>query len=297
MIWNIGTNQNSIKSLNYLAARKRYFQTCNMLVVVSFIIPLFTSIGAFALLGAVGEATAYLALFSLIYSIIEVGYIEPKLSTTSVQCAGLVEAFDCEVFDLSKNPNFGSSFSSAHISEAASKLSSPEMAKLRDWYNAELGLLPRPVAAMIAQYTSTAYDQSLRKSYLNILKTCLILLCTALIIFMLLQNLKIRESLITSIVPFLPLLLWFIKAITGTSNLIADQNTALNALDQQWALVKSGRLMGRALEEVVRDNQDGLYLRRTNSSLIFPKLYSILRPRLEGRANRTAAQFIEEYGS
>jgi hypothetical protein len=297
MIWNISDLQNSTKCINILAARRSSFRHCNFLVGVSFFVPLGLSLIAFLYLGSESLVLVYLSIFSLTYSLAEVIYIEPKLEAVASQCAGLADDFDCEVFDLPINENFRSGCSYAFISEAASSLGEAEIETLRDWYRPELGMLPRQVSAFVAQYTSTAYDQALRKSFLKLLFWAIFLVCSSILVLMVYQNLEIRQSLISSVVPFLPLLVWFLKTIAANRKLVADQEATLNSMDRQWLNIRDHSLSGMSLDIINRDNQDGLYLRRTNSALIFPKLYFVLRPRLEGRAAQNAERFVAEFNA
>ncbi|MES2816128.1 MAG: hypothetical protein V4720_14615, partial [Pseudomonadota bacterium] len=75
------------------------------------------------------------------------------------------------------------------------------------------------------------------------------------------------------------------------------QESALIKMDEQWKLIVKGRMSGQGIAAMLRDNQDALFLRRLDTTIVFPYLYSLLRPKLEGRAARRVEHFTEEYSN
>lgn len=294
-MWPIKDIQNDPKNLKYLAARRKAFEACNLFVVLSFLFALGLSIVAFFMPEGKSSASDVLAVISLIYVIAETAYINPKIRKTSRRSAGLQEKFDCTLFDIEQNPNFALDASQASIEADATNLSNRKSSDLQNWYESDLGILPRPVAGLVAQYTSTAYDHSLRKFYLRVLWFLFLILVVCLVVFLVFQNEKFRDSIVVTIVPFVPLLTWFIATIRANSELASDQDKAMQLMDNAWVQVCRGVLKGPALKEAVRDSQDALYMRRAEGTLIFPGIYRFKRGELEGRAARSAATFRREY--
>lgn len=295
MTWPINEVQNLSSNLKYLAARRKTFEACNNLIIMSFMMVLGLSCVAFWRPNGNSEAAEILAIFSLIYTLFEASFIDLKIAKTSKQNASLQEKFDCNIFDIDQNPHFAPDLSKASIEADASALSAKKMAKLVNWYESDLGSLPKPVAGFVAQYTSTAYDYSLRQFYLKLLWGLFIALIVCGVIYLVGQNDRFRSSIVVSIVPLVPLFIWLIKAIRSNSELASEQNEALKVMDDAWRQVRRGVLKGPALKEAVRDSQDALYFRRASPALIFPGIYRLRRSALEGRAARTAASFRAEY--
>jgi hypothetical protein len=297
MTWPIHELQNSPTNLKYLAARKKTFEACNRLVVVSFLFALGLSIAAFLLPAGKKEMAEILAIVSLIYTVFEACFIEPKIVKTSGRNAALQEKFDCNIFDMEQNPHFAPNLSQAGINAEASALTDKKMANLTNWYESDLGSLPKPVASIVAQYTSTSYDQALRKSYLKILYFLFTALIVGGLVFMVGENDKFRASIVVSVVPFMPLFIWLLRTILTNLELVTDQDKTLMLMDDVWLQICRGVLKGPALLETARDSQDALYIRRASGTLIFPGIYRLKRPKLEGRAARTASTFRKEYES
>lgn len=295
MMWLIEDIQNDPVNLKYLAARRKTFEVCNLFIVVSFLFALGLSIFAFIMLGGKSNASDILAIIALIYTIAEAGYINPKIRKASRRSAALQEKFDCTLFDIEQNPHFCPGTSQASIEADATELSKRKFSSLKNWYESDLAFLPRPVAGLVAQYTSTAYDHSLRRFYLKVLWFLFLILAVCLVGFLVSQNEKFRESIVVAVVPFVPLLTWFITTIRSNSELASDQDQAMQLMDDAWAQICRGVLKGSALKEAVRDSQDALYMRRAEGTLIFPGIYRIKRGELEGRAARTAATFRRGY--
>lgn len=295
MSWPINELQNSLTNLKYLAARRKTFEVCNLLIVVSFLFALGLSVIAFFLPEGKSDVAEILAIVSLVYTVFEVAFIDRKIADTSKRNAALQERFDCNVFGINQNPHFAPDISQARIDADASALSARKMTNLANWYERELGSLPKPIAGLVAQYTSTAYDQSLRCFYLKILRALFIVLIVCGLAYLVGQNDKFRFSIVVSVVPFVPLFIWFITKIRSNSDLVSEQEEALKLMDEVWLQAHRGVLTGAALDEAVRDSQDALYMRRASGTLIFPGIYKVKRSALEGRAARTAASFLTEY--
>ncbi|QFT58923.1 hypothetical protein FIU94_08805 [Sulfitobacter sp. THAF37] len=238
-----------------------------------------------------------LAIVSLIFTICEAGFIHPKIVKTSRRNATLQERFDCRVFDIDENPHLALDISQASIEVDASALNKKKLANLEDWYESDLGAMPKPVAALVAQYTSTAYDHALRRFYLKVLWFLFMALIIFVFVFLVGQNDRFRDSIVVSIVPFVPLLTWFITTIRSNDDLASDQDKTMQLMDDMWLQICRGVLKGEALKEAVRDSQDALYMRRAEGTLIFPGIYNLKRSAFEGRAARRADTFRREYAT
>jgi hypothetical protein len=295
MTWPINDRQNSPANIKYLAARRKTFEACNGLIIVGFLFALGLSIAAFLISDGTSDAAEILAIISLVFTIVEAKFIEPTITRVSRRNAALQEKFDCSLFEIDQNPHFAPDVSRASIELDAAALSNKKRVSLTDWYESDLGSLPKLVAAFVAQHTSTAYDHALRKFYLKILKLCFAILIVGLGSYLISQNDKFRESLVVSVVPFVPLVVWFIKNMLSNRELALDQEEALKIMDDVWMHILRGVLNGRPLMEAVRDNQDALYMRRASGTLIFPGIYKLKRSAFEGRAARTASTFRTEY--
>ena len=118
-----------------------------------------------------------------------------------------------------------------------------------------------------------------------------------MILILIYGNLDAQTFVLSVMIPFLPILTWVLKMTSKTKLMVLDQDRALKIIDSQWLSVRAKRLNGANLKEAVKDNQADLFRRRAMSTLLFPLLYWILRPKLEGYAHRDAKRFVEEYNA
>lgn len=295
MRWDINKQQNSNLNINLLAARLVQFKFLNLLTGAGFIISIIISIWAVSSLFIPGLYPEYLALFSLIYTLLDAFFIEPEFERRAACGAGLMEEFDTNLFGIEENPNLQKPCGAAMVSEWAERIDQKRRSNLLNWHSGRLGDVPQEVAALIAQYSSTAYDQSLRLLYSRILTWFLVVLILGALLIAFYANIPIQDTVVRIFVPLLPIAVWAARNRAKTLGLITDQAQALSLMDQQWKLVVSGRLAGNKLRSVVRDNQDAVYRRRTNSVLIFPLIYKALRPRLEASTMRRAEDYVSDY--
>lgn len=295
MKWSLKEQQNSKSNINLLAARLIQFKSLNLLTGVGFIIAIIVSTWTVSSLFIPGLHPEYLALFSLIYTLLDAFFIEPEFERRAACGAGLMEEFDTNLFGIEENPNFQKPCSAAMVSEWAERIDQKGRSDLLNWHSEHLGHVPQEVAALIAQYSSTAYDHSLRLLYSRMLTWFLIILSAGALAMVFYANMPIQDTVVRIFVPLLPIAVWAARNRAKTLGLIADQAQALRLMDQQWKLVASGRLAGNKLRSVVRDNQDAVYRRRTNSVLIFPLIYKALRSRLEASTTRRAEDYVSDY--
>jgi hypothetical protein len=226
MTWTLDLAQNE-ENLQWLAARDANFSRASRLYFLSFFASLAFSAAAFAMIGFDAHWVNMLAIVSLLYTIVEISVIEPAIAKASKVGASLAEKFDCEIFDLPQNEHMRCELSAASILHASERIDRSKIRRLKNWYDPVLQKLPRRVAAVAAQYTSTEYDMALRKNYLAVLHLMLFVPGVVIFAFMLYRNLDIRQSLVTSVVPFLPLTIFLIRNINATRSLIAEQDAAL----------------------------------------------------------------------
>lgn len=294
MSWQLNSTQNG-DGFDFLAARSANFRWASRLYLVSFIAPLGLSFIGFWMTGIPSDAANILAIVSLFYTFLELVFIERTIARATKVGAGLAEKFDCEIFGIPRNEYMKGELSVASISHATESMTPKQIDALKNWYNPELQKLPKDVAAVAAQYTSTAYDMALRKTFVKCLFFMLGTLILGVLAFMIYKNLDIRQSLVTSVIPFLPLAVFLIKNALATRDLIAEQEAALRVMDTQIKQILRGVLRGGPLLEACRDNQDALYMRRSAPLLVMPGIYLVARRRREESANRYAAKLVSEY--
>lgn len=298
MIWNIDDKQNTQEMLDLLAARNYNYKLPNTLIFLGFIFSAFLSMVSLLQVwipSGYAGFPAYLAAISLVYTVHESWLIDPISERRSIRGAELIDEFDRELFNIEKNQHTRDTISRASVIQDAKTIDEETREYLKGWYSYHLGRLPIEYAALVAQYTATGYDQALRKSYITILQVAIFFLIAVILTTAMVSNMSFHEFVIKVMVPFLPLLNWCIKNYVRTKALVVDQDRSLKLMDVQWAAICRKQLSGQNLIDTLRDNQSDIFRRRCSSVHIFPMLYKILRPKLEGHAHRNAEVFAREY--
>lgn len=297
-MWDISERQNLDKMQRLLAARHTCFKLPNFLVFAGLVVSVLFSLSALAQVWwptCFSPYGGYVALASVSYGLIEAWKLDPFVERRSALCAEIIDTFDRDLFEIDRNEHTKQGATRQIISHSSDAASDGAKKNFKDWYSRELSRLPIQVSALIAQYTTTSYDNALRRSYLAILKALLWIIWATILIVAVVGDLTIQSFLISVMVPFLPILTWCLKNLGKTQNLISDQERAISIMESQWSAVLGQRLSGDNLRDAIRDNQDDLFRRRSSSTLLLPLLYKFLRPKLEGNASRGALEFITEY--
>lgn len=286
--------------IKYLIARNQLYILPNLLVVIGFSVAIFLSVSSLAQVWwpeKFLQYATYIAAVSVIYAIFDSYLLDPFVESRTFGCAEVIDQFDRKLFDMDGNEHTRGLVSRATIDDMAHRGSKMPLSQFKNWYREELGDLPRDAAVLVAQYTSMAYNKALRESYLRMLRYAQFVILALVVLIFILGNLDAQTFVLSVMVPFLPILTWVLKMLSKTKLMVSDQDRALKIIDSQWQLVCDRKLSGANLKDAANDNQADLFRRRAMSTLLFPSLYRILRPKLEGYAHRDAKRFVEEYNS
>lgn len=285
--------QTSVENRDLLRARHRNYRaakvTQGLLVLLSIVLPVIgVWIGPQA-----PEIRPHLALASLILLLMETTLLDRIQKDRLKRGAKLQEQFDTDVFGLPWN-RFVTGAPVEH--EDVRRLSAKPLSKNREvhfhaWYDRCIGRVPLHIARLIAQRTNISYDARLRRRYGGWLLALTLLFGVALLYAGLYKGLLFPDLIMTSVVPFLPVMTWALRERMQQANAA----TSLNNLNSEWDKIWTKALGGAdavVLTAESRSLQDAIYQHRERSPLVFDWVYSIFRSANEDEAHHAAEDFV-----
>lgn len=222
------------------------------------------------------DLTPYIALVSVIITLVDLLFISNYLSKFRTNGAKVQELFDCHIYGMEWNEtNSGEKPENSIVEDAARKYVENPKAPLNNWYHIDLEGLTQEQAILRCQETNLEYDRKLRYHFKN---DCTIV-CLAVVIGSFVVATFVGASVVGYltffIVPSLPLIVILIK-------LISDHQKAAKSLEEVRNAARKlrGVVNGVSLSQL-RQVQDKLYCSRKDSVLIPENYYHYRRSKLE----------------
>jgi hypothetical protein len=288
--------QNSPRGIKLLRARSStYRRAARMQKVQLWLAVLAPFVGS--VLGIlISGVRPYVAAVSLVITLLDVALIDRLQRNQLKLAARICEVFDTEVLQLPwSNHAAGAPPTPEQIDEAADSWRSGET-ELRDWYPVAVARAPIHLARVICQRTNLWYDSELRRRYSGILLSVVIGALVILFAGGLVAKINLVDFVATVLTPAAPMLLWALRDFYRQRDTADAQAAARAELEQLWKLVVSKQCEADECLSRARELQNTIFTRRSTSPLIFPGLYSRLRPGLEGQMNVGAEELLAQAG-
>ncbi|PWN67676.1 S-4TM family putative pore-forming effector [Chryseobacterium oncorhynchi] len=222
------------------------------------------------------DLTPYIALVSIIITLIDLLFLSDILSTYKKNAAKTQELFDCSVYNMDWNQtNCGEKPENWIIENASNKYIHNPKAPLTNWYHISLDGLAQEEAILRCQETNLEYDRKLRYHFKNDCTIVALIVVTLSFIIATIINASIQGYLTNFFAPTLPLLVILFK-------LILDNQKAVKSLEE---VRKAARILGNSdtlpTLHQLRQVQDKLFCSRKDSVLIPENYYTFRRDKLE----------------
>ncbi|MGO8105350.1 S-4TM family putative pore-forming effector [Rhizobium leguminosarum] len=295
----ISTRQDSSNALMLMQARQQVWLVAKRVLVVQFALTVVAAlaIGVLNLLfPSLRHITAAIALF---LALLDVAFLDRWYKSLLKKNAKIGEEFDTYVLNIPWNDFVvGRRVSPEYIDKASksyAKRSSDE--KLKSWYPPEFSSIPEHIGRLLCQRTNLWYDAELRRQYAYILMAFAFVIVTIGLFVAWFNSLTFPELVIAFMVPATPLLLWCLREIFRQLDTATSQDTTRQSTETLWIKAADSTFDVAKSEAIARQCQDAIYARRGGSSLVFPGVYSWLRPRFEKKMNSVAGTLLEQYKS
>lgn len=293
---NINKVQNSLESLQRLAAQRELYSSAKTLYIIQLIGNILVPV-SFSIVSIFNPVLSpYSALYGICFFLTDLILIEPGITTRKMKAAKIQELFDCDVLQLAKSPlKTASDITVEEVLthyDAHQKIKS-NIEKLRDWYPKEISSLGISVARLICQRANCWWDSKLRLAYCNLLRASCLLLVLAIAILGILGKLEFEKVVMiaSGLIPF-----FRFSARQYLDNLAANRrHESLKSFIQTlWDNIISKCINKDSLDDSSRSIQDEIYENRAKSPLILDVFYKFYRSKAEDLMYKSAQILIQE---
>jgi hypothetical protein len=292
----IPARQNEEAALKLMRARQWTYLIAMRLMVAQIVVTIVVPVAAAITTLILPDLRPHFAAIALVALLLDALVLDRHYKTLLKRAAKLGEKFDCVVLDLHWNSFVAGEGPETEDIHSASQswLRKHDDTELRDWYPIAAGEMPMALARIVCQRTNLRYDSELRRSYSLVILVTVVLVSLGLFAVGLLQDLNFT-AWILALAPAMPLLSWAGREYyrqRDTADALVELMTKVRGI---WQQALDGNCDDDECRSVSRELQNAIYLRRSTSPLIMPRLYKIKRLSLEDEMNSAASNFLEEY--
>ena len=288
--------QDSDESIKLLAAQKEIYKRGKGIYAFQMIlavpIPIVISLVTPLIVNSDQNVMWLFAFYSILATFIEF-FCEDNAMRLKKLAASIQEKFDIQVLDIPWNKTLiPRKPTNELIYRYYSKhIKNNRLDNLYGWYSKEILPIDSNIATLLCQRTNCSYDFALRERYSKAIG--LFAIGTFLILFVIAGQFKITLPQFISNV-FFPSLPVFVLAFKQ----ISRNNESIDNLRELNELIGS-ELEIRRFNDIIDDNlirqiQDKIYLKRINSPLLPEWAYKLLRQNLEEEMHFSIRQKIVE---
>jgi hypothetical protein len=293
---NIGQRQDEPELLRFLRARSQIYRWAErwqwMQLLLMVAVPIVGSV-----YGSINpDARSYVAGIAALMAIFDVVIMDRRYRKLIRLAAKAAEAFDVALFRLPwSKAAAGAQLDAEYVSTADRKWRGDE-GKLRGWYPVSVDRAPIDVARIICQRTNAWYDAELRRFYANLLAGVACLVVAGLIIFGIVQDLKVTDLLVTVFVPVAPIIIWSARERYRQIDAAEANEGVKSEAESLLGAIQSGKCSARERATQSRQLQNVIYTRRAANPMLFPFLYRVRRRKMEESMQDAADHWLKQLG-
>lgn len=294
MINDIVEKENKPSSIHKLAAQNSIYRKAKQISCLHFLL----SVVIVIVISFIGFLTDRFAIWVSLYSILILlvgDWLFNYINALKNEAAKVQNYFDLYVYSICWDSDiFGEKPENNIIIKYCKKYEKTykNYHKLEDWYSPNIANVDINAARLICQKSNCSYDQSLRKSFYNVICTISVISIFLVIVFSLQTNIYIGDLLLYVIAPCCPIIQWFCNNIKQNKESLSNSHTLNNIINETWDRL----LRGEAIEEEkIKKNQFRLYMNRKTNPLIPDWFYYKKRDENEDNINYSVDELINEY--
>lgn len=288
--------ENEERSIEMLAAQKEIYSEGKRLYGVNFFISVLLIVLA-SFLQILFPDLKFLNLLIALLSVLAVlsdNILDCYISELKEKATKIKECFDSYVLNIEWNfilcgdkPEYSEICKSYTKYTKAQKLD-----LLKNWYPEEIKLVSGTTGTIICQKVNCLYDSTLRKIYNFIIISIGIFAITILIFVGIWTNITLPDVFLTVLFPCCPIIQWTLKSLKDNNSSIQTLKHLNSLINSTWERLKKGEVIEKHL---IRQIQDGIYVKRISNLLIPDYLYNLRRKYLEKEMNYSVKELVKEF--
>lgn len=241
-------------------------------------------------------------LSGLIFTIIDIGYINPEINVIKEKAAKIQENFDCDVFELLWNDIKIDRIDMEEVNLNANKYIKKQknLNSLKMWYEEPIKKLPLQMGRFLCQRTNCWWDSNLRKNFIDKLKLMGFCFLILIIIFTLYKSISTKElvtgisTLIYGGFSFLYYYVFLIRQINDNENSNRKISKIKDKIDEIWQnILNSDKKTD--FDILSRQVQDEIFDHRKTTPIVFDWFYRREKDKHESSTVFSVEKAVAEY--
>jgi hypothetical protein len=292
----ICTQQNSERQIQRLAAQRQLYATAKTVfgwhAVASGPVAVALAFAVFMH----ADLKGYAALWGIALTIADVAWLTPWQKRLRSAGAGIQEAFDCDVLELSWNTlKAGKKPDPERVREQANKYSARQhrMPSLQNWYPQSACALPIHVGRLICQRSNCWWDANQRRRYAVVVGACVAVILICLLGVAMTANMTVPNFVVGVAAPIAPAVLLGYRQYVEQMEAVKRIDNLKEHAERLWTAALQGESPRRATEGS-RGLQDEILENRRRSPLVFDAVFKRLRSAFDRQMNHAADELALE---
>ena len=292
----IGTEQNTKKQLQRLAAQRQLYATAKRVFGWQVLIGGPVAIAGVVLVMALPGLKAPVAGWGLLVALCDIFWLTPWQKSLRASAARIQEAFDCDVLGLKWNDLKAGKHPDPETVRAQStkyEKWAHRMPSLQNWYSGRVDELPLHVGRIVCQRTNCWWDSTQRRTYADWLVGSVAIVFVTVCGLAMKGGATMEDLFLKGLMPLAPALLIGLRQFS-------EQREAADRLDKLkdhcgtiWKAALSGKSKA-ALNEMSRNLQDEILENRRKAPPVLDFIFRRLRNDYEADMNHAADYYISE---
>lgn len=296
MINDIAKKQNTLQQLERLAAQRHLYSQAKNVLGIQLALDLLSPLVLAIIVAFVPIFDGYAAFIGVIVGVTDL-LLETYESSHKRRAADIQEIFDCDVLELEcRDLQVRRRPIAEIIMEAARdyKRNDSHYSHLKDWYPPSVEQIPLYLARLVCQRINCWWDSHLRRRYVGVVVTVLLILCLSVFAIGLINGLTVAKFFLAIIFPLLPTFIWAYREIKGQTEAASEKDELRQYTEELWDNAMHERLAIEEIEKKSRNLQDEIYHNRRSNPFILDWFYRRLRRKNEEFMNRGAEELVKE---
>ncbi len=293
---NINDSQNTEKQIRRLAAQRQYYANAKEYSAIRFlgsiIIP--TILALICLF--IPAIAAYAGLYSIVFLLVDVVFLEKRISISKRKAERIQEMFDCDVLDL---PASILELQTEVYDEDIMEHSNLYLERMRsfhdleNWYAPAIHLVDISAARILCQKGNVHWDATIRKAFTGWVKLLAYMMFGIVLLVGLIAKLPF-SAVILILNSLLPLVRYSSRESIDNDNACRRLESLRIIFEAAWKQATAHTMNSRVLLALSRAAQDVLFAHRTESPLIPDWVFQRSRSKNESIMKQTTLEQITE---
>lgn len=290
----IGTKQNSPEALGFLRGVRQAYAKAKRLGTIQVALSISAAVASPLAAHLAPKVLPYVALYGVVVLLVDLLFLDPSAKKNHETGAQIQELFDAYVLAFPWKARHRPDPELRHALAKEYVRSGDDDAGLKNWYPAEVDVLPTEQARLVCQRSNMKWDAGLREDVWRYYAGALVALAVGAVVYAMVKGLNMDAVVVQVLVPVIPVGVRLAKKLVEHKAAAEESDRAKRDVDRLWSRVCAGEFTPRELADEARALQEDLFERRRRSPQVPDLLYKYKRGDFEEQMAAAAKDMVDE---